>query len=195
MHIHLRDRSAEVVDAWQAQLGSRADVTISQGDIFDVACDAIVSPANSFGFMDGGIDLVYSRHFGWDLSERLQQKIQADFHGELLVGLATVVPTENTAIPWLISAPTMRVPLDVSGSANAYLAFRAALLAAEAHNGSGADAIETVLCPGLATAVGRMPAARCAYQMHAALLAVAGDLPFPRVLGAAREQDQALRSR
>lgn len=26
-----------------------------------------VSPANSFGFMDGGIDMVYSLHFGWDL--------------------------------------------------------------------------------------------------------------------------------
>lgn len=26
-----------------------------------------VSPANSFGFMDGGIDMVYSRHFGWQM--------------------------------------------------------------------------------------------------------------------------------
>lgn len=26
-----------------------------------------VSPANSFGFMDGGIDMAYSLHFGWQL--------------------------------------------------------------------------------------------------------------------------------
>ena len=26
-----------------------------------------VSPANSFGFMDGGIDAAYSRHFGWQM--------------------------------------------------------------------------------------------------------------------------------
>ena len=29
--------------------------------------DAIVSPANSFGFMDGGIDMVYSKRFGWQM--------------------------------------------------------------------------------------------------------------------------------
>lgn len=28
-----------------------------------------VSPANSFGFMDGGIDLAYSLHFGWQMYE------------------------------------------------------------------------------------------------------------------------------
>ena len=26
-----------------------------------------VSPANSFGFMDGGIDMAYSLHFGWQM--------------------------------------------------------------------------------------------------------------------------------
>ena len=42
---------------------------ISEGDIFEGGpeADAIVSPANSFGFMDGGIDMVYSRHFGWQM--------------------------------------------------------------------------------------------------------------------------------
>lgn len=35
-------------------------IQISTGDIFNggPAADAIVSPANSFGFMDGGIDMV-----------------------------------------------------------------------------------------------------------------------------------------
>ena len=42
---------------------------VSQGDIFNGApvADAIVSPANSFGFMDGGIDYCYSEHFGWQM--------------------------------------------------------------------------------------------------------------------------------
>ncbi len=37
----------------------------------DVKCDAVVSPANSFGFMDGGIDLIYSHRFGTNLGYAL----------------------------------------------------------------------------------------------------------------------------
>jgi len=29
--------------------------------------DFQVSPANSFGFMDGGIDMAYSSRFGWQM--------------------------------------------------------------------------------------------------------------------------------
>lgn len=35
--------------------------------------------------MDGGIDMVYSKHFGWQLQERLQQHLRADYDGELPV--------------------------------------------------------------------------------------------------------------
>ena len=40
-----------------------------------------------------------------------------------------VKPTDNDGLPirYLISAPTMRVPEDVSDTVNAYLAFRAVL--------------------------------------------------------------------
>jgi O-acetyl-ADP-ribose deacetylase (regulator of RNase III) len=91
----------------------------------------VVSPANSFGFMDGGIDWRYSERFGWQLMERLQQVIKGeDYFGELLVGQAIILETndEMKKIPYLISAPTMRVPLDVSNSPNAYLAFKATLM-------------------------------------------------------------------
>ena len=37
---------------------------ILTGNITELAVDAVVSPANSFGFMDGGIDLHYSTVFG-----------------------------------------------------------------------------------------------------------------------------------
>ena len=57
MNIVLADRQKVVVEAWKDALGRSANVTIHHGSIFDVACDALVSPANSFGFMDGGLDL------------------------------------------------------------------------------------------------------------------------------------------
>jgi len=164
----LRDIDADVVDAWTRHLSGIDSVRISHGDIFDVAADAIVSPANSFGYMDGGIDLVYLRHFGWELQTRLQSHLKERHDGELPVGQATIIGTFDTRIPYLVSAPTMRVPMNVSKSLNAYLAFRAVIRAVREHNDVATTAIRSVLCPGLCTAVGRMPADRAAMQMAAA---------------------------
>jgi hypothetical protein len=44
-----------------------------------------------------------------------------------------LVPTGRREIPWCISAPTMRIPGIVADTPNAYLAFRAALIAALNH--------------------------------------------------------------
>jgi hypothetical protein len=60
----LRDRNTTLVNAWEKEFDGYHDVEISCGNIFDIKADAIISPANSFGFMDGGIDLVYSEHYG-----------------------------------------------------------------------------------------------------------------------------------
>ncbi len=171
MKILLRDLNPALIAAWTNAFEADPEVSISQGEIFDLRADAIVSPANSFGFMDGGIDLVYSEHFGWQLEDRLRALLLAEHDGELPVGQAVVVPTEATDIPWLVSAPTMRVPMDVSRTAHAYLAFRAALRAVRAHNLSHTRPITSLLCPGLCTAVGRMSPTACATQMHAALSA------------------------
>jgi len=46
----------EMVDAWEAVFVNRPGIEIHHGDIRDFQGDAIVSPANCFGFMDGGID-------------------------------------------------------------------------------------------------------------------------------------------
>ncbi|XP_060604663.1 uncharacterized protein LOC132757408 [Ruditapes philippinarum] len=179
------DLQQRLVDEWRLHFKDYIPdrVQVYKGDIFKdgPAADAIVSPANSFGFMDGGIDMVYSRHFGWQMQERLQKLIRKDYDGEVLVGNAVIMTTvehhnrnvvdwskfnEGQPIKYLISAPTMRVPMDVSDTSNAYLAFRAIILAVWKFNESNpADPIRSVLCPGLGTAVGYMPRDRCAYQM------------------------------
>jgi hypothetical protein len=66
----------------------------------------------------------------------------------------------------------------VADTVNAYLAFRAALRAVLAHNRSGAPPIRSLLCPGLGTAVGRIPVARCARQMRVAWDRVLGQQSF-----------------
>jgi hypothetical protein len=72
----LRDIDDEVVQSWKKHFKGMEDVSISNGDIFELKADAIVSPANSFGYMDGGIDLVYITRFGWELQTRLQSHLK-----------------------------------------------------------------------------------------------------------------------
>lgn len=170
--ILLRDLNPQVVSAWQAEFADEPFVEVSCGHIFDLQADAIVSPANSFGYMDGGIDLVYSQLFGFQLENRLQSLLQEKFFGELPVGQAVILPTQHGAIPFLVSAPTMRVPSSIERSLNVYLAFRAALIAVLDHNARPGHAIHTLLVPGLGTGVGEMPPERAARQMRAAYDAV-----------------------
>ena len=195
----LRDISIDMVTAWQDAFQAecyKESFHISKGDIFKDAqrADAIVSPANSFGFMDGGIDMAYSLYFGWQMQTRLQEVLRTKLDGECLVGKCVTIPAyppdqdlsklqldkannEGQPIKYLISAPTMRVPKDVSHTCNAYLAFRGIILAARKYNRNlqergdklGLGPIRRILCPGLGTAVGRMPAYKCAFQMKEAL--------------------------
>eukprot|EP00800_Vazella_pourtalesii_P010067 TRINITY_DN25240_c0_g1_i1.p1 TRINITY_DN25240_c0_g1~~TRINITY_DN25240_c0_g1_i1.p1 ORF type:complete len:267 (+),score=54.26 TRINITY_DN25240_c0_g1_i1:29-829(+) len=194
----LRDIKRNLVACWREAFAAdcyKKYFEISEGDIFKTApaADAIVSPANSFGFMDGGIDMVYSLYFGWQMQERLQEVLRSKHDGECLVGQCVTIPAypptqefseiqidenknEGKAIKYLISAPTMRVPLDVSSTCNAYLAFRGVILAAREFNHDlkqngdklGLGPIKRILCPGLGTAVGMMPSYRCAFQMKEA---------------------------
>ena len=163
--------------AWQKHCGDLETVEIHRGNILNLDVDAVVSPANSFGFMDGGIDLVYSHYFGWDLQTRLQNQIREHHHGELLVGNAAIVETEHSNISYLISAPTMRVPMVLANSVNPYLAARATLLlikhgvflSGDLAGERVFDAVKSVAFPGLGTGVGRVPAETCALQVRAAI--------------------------
>lgn len=156
------DRALE--KAWREAFSGVENVSVEACSILEVDCDALVSPANSFGFMDGGIDAIYSTHFGWDLQLKLRRKILDEHNGELLVGSAQLVETGDKQHPYLIAAPTMRVPMRLGReTANPYLATRAALLLARK-----ADGIGRVAFPGMGTGVGAVPPSICARQMRAA---------------------------
>ncbi|MBD0255877.1 MAG: macro domain-containing protein [Cytophagales bacterium] len=172
MQIILSDTNPGVVQGWRHYFKDCPDVTIFPGSIFETGCNTIVSPANSFGFMDGGLDLALSHYLGWHVQERVQAKIRQKLHGELLVGQAEIVETDHPQIPYLISAPTMRVPMILTGTVNVYLAMRAILLLIK--HGRLEDqtpireVVSRVAVSGLGTGVGKVPAEICAKQMRAA---------------------------
>lgn len=155
----------KLLDAWTEFFNTEVNVSIVETDITRLKCDAVVSPANSFGFMDGGLDYALSERFGWDLEKRLQKIIKELPEGELLVGQAIILETGDNIIPYLISAPTMRIPTNynIDTSINAYLAMKAILIKAKRE-----ERIKTVAIPGLCTGVGRMQPIIAARQMFQA---------------------------
>jgi O-acetyl-ADP-ribose deacetylase (regulator of RNase III) len=165
MQITLIDTNPSLGYAWQEYFSGIENVTIIEGDITTLTCDAIVSPANSFGFMDGGVDYAISERLGWDLEKELQKRIKALPEGELLVGKALILETGDPHIPFLISAPTMRIPtnFNIDTSINAYLAMKAVLIASVAD-----ERISSIAVPGLCTGVGGMRPGTCASQMFMA---------------------------
>jgi O-acetyl-ADP-ribose deacetylase (regulator of RNase III) len=156
----------------------------------DTNFDCVVSAANSFGLMDGGVDQCITDYFGLQMMRRVQSRIIQEFAGEQPVGTSIIVrglnfdmigsETRFDRMKFVAHTPTMRVPRDVNGSDHAYKAMKAALLAVKAHNhivdtspqGVGPThlvRINSVVTPGLATLAGRVPHDVAAKQMALAV--------------------------
>lgn len=165
--------------AWRALAEGRPGLVVHEGSITDVAADAVVSPANSFGFMGGGIDAVYARWFP-GISERVRAASGADRGGELPVGDAVIVPTGVERPAWLISAPTMRNPgerLPVDGAAARAAATAVLRLWRDGALPDGRpvrDEVRTIALPGLGTGVGGLSPEVCARRVGEALDEVLG---------------------
>ncbi len=168
LQITLCDTYLPLVESWQAYFTGLPNISITCDSIFTLEADALVSPANSFGRMDGGLDAQIVEFLGEDVEVEVQQMIRDRHDGELVVGQAEIVITNATQFPFLVVAPTMRVPQNISRTVNSYLAFRAALRSVLDFNALHGDIIQTLLVPGLGTDNGFMPPLRAARQMRAA---------------------------
>jgi O-acetyl-ADP-ribose deacetylase (regulator of RNase III) len=166
----LVDPNPQVCDAWRAHFEDVHRVQIVRGRFEDLpAFDCIVSAANSFGLMDGGVDLAITRFFGVELMDRVQQRVIMEYFGEQPVGTSMLVETGHRAHPWVAHTPTMRVPMDISGTDNVYNAMLAMLREVAHHERRGeSPPIRIVACPGLGTATGRVPPREAARQMRTA---------------------------
>jgi O-acetyl-ADP-ribose deacetylase (regulator of RNase III) len=160
MRLHLVDYNGHLVNAWVKAFEEFPEVTIHQGDLLSVAEHCVVSPANSYGFMDGGIDAAYRTFFGAQIEKNVQDAIARRTEGYLPVGASLVVRTGHERVPYLIVAPTMTIPEQVE-SKNCYRAMRAVLRIVSKDAKVGRD----IYCPGLATGVGMVPPENAATMM------------------------------
>ena len=84
------------------------EVSVTAGDLLRVAENAVVSPANGYGFMDGGIDAAYPAVLP-DVERRVREAIARRPEGFLPVGAAVIVPIEHARIEYVIAAATMLI--------------------------------------------------------------------------------------
>ena len=158
----------QIAEAMVSSFNDIDQVEIVQGEIFDLDCEALVSPANSFGEMSGGLDKAIDNFYDGEAQTKAGEAIAQSFLGELPVGNALVLDMNRDRFPWLIVAPTMRIPGNVSSSINAYLSMRAVLVQIAAHNEQRGTKISSVAIPSLCTGVGGMNPIDSASQMRVA---------------------------
>jgi len=168
MEIIAFDRDGDVTEQFRA-VGFKTFT----GDVQDVVADAVVSPANSFGFMDGGIDWALTQWLGAHVEQAVIADVQKLPFGELLVGQALAVETGNEAVPYLISAPTMRVPKIIQDPADIMLAARAAASLAKKMG------LNSIALPGMGTGCRRLRPDIAARAMMAGIQQALKPLPRP----------------
>ena len=163
-------------------------ITFEIGDIQNVPRKgkAFVSPANSLGFMDGGIDLVLSRKMFPGCEPKVKEMIVEIGKKTTLgrpylpVGSALWFKVNNGESV-LISAPTMFLPHDVSDTMNAYWAMIACLQAMQKVEEETEGVIDTLVCTSLCCGVGRMDEETSAIQIRQAVRDFEIDKLFPEV--------------
>jgi O-acetyl-ADP-ribose deacetylase (regulator of RNase III) len=177
-----------MIAAFAARFAGLPDVRWIQSRFEDLEPhDAFVTAGNAFGIMTAGIDAAVVRRLGENVMRQVQDHILDAYWGEQPVGTAFVVRTGNPDVPFLVHAPTMRVPGNIAGTDKVYAATWAALLAIAAHNardvadtasvGSidardagcvGHAKIRVAAFPAMGTGFGGVPFDEAARQMAAA---------------------------
>jgi O-acetyl-ADP-ribose deacetylase (regulator of RNase III) len=162
--------NSEWCSLMRAAFANNPSVRIVEADIRTIPQHntVFVSPANSLGFMDGGIDLALSRDIFPRIQRRVQERIRqiglqtALGRYYLPVGSTVYIPVPDT-YSGLIVAPTMFLPHCVSETQNAYWSALAAFMT---HKKCfpAADLVLTSHCCGY----GGMSAATSAEQMKRA---------------------------
>jgi len=156
------------------------NVEVVNGPFEKVDFDCIVSAANSFGLMDGGVDGAITGYFGQQVMDRVQHRIITDYCGEQPVGTSFIIRGNETwgenDNKYVAHTPTMRIPKNIVRTDNVYQAMKSMLIAVDDFNineagilhSSFKNPINTVACTGLGTFCGEIPYKRAAKEMRLA---------------------------
>lgn len=117
MKIYLLDIDQQMIDAWKNEFSKFPEIEIVN-DSFENFMDnhpdiqGVVSPANSFGFMDGGYDKAITDYFGDIIQYKVQQILYNNLSGYQQVGSCIAVSIDDDIT--LLHVPTMRIPQKIT---------------------------------------------------------------------------------
>ena len=117
-------------------------IIVQRGDLTKIPCDAIVNPANSFGYMGGGVAGAIKRDGGTEIENEAIAK------APIPVGTAVFTIAGSLPCTFVIHAPTMEQPAMRIGVDNVRDATRAALELGVELN------LKTIAIPGMGTGIG-----------------------------------------
>jgi O-acetyl-ADP-ribose deacetylase (regulator of RNase III) len=142
--------------------GTAKSLKGEQGNILNEVVDAVVSPANSNGDMNGGIDKKYMERW-----PRIESIVKAEIvkrygKGQMPIGDAFVVKTGDPNIPNLIVSPTMA---QAGGQTDVKIAGLATMAALKAADDAG---LKSVTFPGMGTGIGKLNPQKVGVQMELA---------------------------
>ena len=134
MEVYLLDYNPEITKALRKEFNCYSDIHVITDDFKhfmdthnDIEC--IVSPANSFGYMDGGYDRAITDYFGKCAQEEVQKYLDENFFGEQPIVTSIIVDIPNTNKK-LIHTPTMRLPSPIKDETIVYHCMRSTLICA-----------------------------------------------------------------
>lgn len=141
LKIYLCDFSTSMCNAWRKSLkeadGYHDNIEVFEGSFHDFMTthpdiDGIVSPANSYGLMDGGYDKSIIEWFGTETMQAVQTAIIKEWFGEQPVGSCLVVPVPTNVAygQFILHTPTMRVPSIIEDPEVVYHCTRSCVMAA-----------------------------------------------------------------
>lgn len=166
MKIYLLDINAEMCEAWRKRFCGFSNIEIVCDDFGEFMkthkeVDCVVSPANAYGFMDGGYDGAITRYFGDGLQKKVQEYIKENLCFEQPVGTSIIIDTPIEGIK-LIHTPTMQVPSLIKDYRIIYHCTRSMLIKA-LHSG-----VKCIVIPAFGGSCGGVPFDNIAEIMYLA---------------------------
>lgn len=133
MQIYILDSDKNKLRYAELYFSNEPDVLCVHSDFSDFVkstqVDCIVSPANSFGLMDGGYDRAITEYFGDELQKEVQRYIMNNYWGEQPIASSFIIDIPNHDSK-LIHTPTMRSPEQILDSKIIYHCTRSTLICA-----------------------------------------------------------------
>lgn len=168
----------ELADAFRSAFAGAERVEVV-GEYFEhfmashADVDGIVSPANSYGMMTGGLDKALRDYFGMALQETVREKILNEWFGEQTVGTAFAVDIPGFPGKKLIHTPTMRTPSAILDYQTVYLCMRSALMEAIRAG------VQSLMVPAFGAGTGQVPEEMIAHNMRQAYDQIKEQLECP----------------